>query len=282
MAASASSEFNAGEYVQHHLTFLTHGEGMTALNLDTLFFSILLGLIFVGTFWLVARRATAGKPGPLQNFVEMLVEFADNSTKEGFTGKNTFVGPLALTIFVWVLLWNMMDLVPVDLLPWLASMVGIHYLRVVPSADMSSTFALSVTVFLLIIFYSFKGKGAKGYAKEWLFHPFGSFPLLIPFNLLINFVELMSKPLSLALRLFGNLYAGELIFILIAVLLQTALSGLMVNPLLNGILAFLGITAGFVWLVFHILVIVLQAFIFMTLTVVYLNIAYESHDDHAH
>lgn len=233
---------------------------MMAINLDTLFFSTLLGLVFITIFGLAARRATSGVPGRLQNFVEVIVDFIDTSVKESFHGPREFVAPLALTIFVWTFLWNLMDLVPVDLLPIIGSWFGLHYLRVVPSADMSATFALSISVFFLILLYSIKGKGWVGFAKEMLFHPFGKFPLLVPANLLLNIVELLAKPLSLSLRLFGNLYAGELIFILIALLPWWAQW-----------------VPGLGWAIYHILVITLQAFIFMTLTVVYLSLAYEEH-----
>ena len=255
MIIAASSP---AEYVNHHLTFLTMGEGMMAVNLDTLFFSTLLGLVFITVFGLAARRATSGVPGKLQNFVEVIVEFIDTSVKESFHGPREFVAPLALTIFVWTFLWNLMDLVPVDLLPIVGSWFGLPYLRVVPAADMSATFALSISVFVLILIYSVKGKGWVGFAKEMLFHPFGKFPLLVPANLLLNTVELLAKPLSLSLRLFGNLYAGELIFILIALLPWWAQW-----------------VPGLGWAIYHILVITLQAFIFMVLTVVYLSLAYE-------
>jgi len=236
------------------------GEGFWTFNVDTLFWSWVTGIIFLSLFYAAARRATAGEPGKLQNFVEILVDFVDNSVADGFHGPRGFVAPLALTVFVWVLLWNMLDLIPVDLLPWLASTVGIHYQRIVPSADMNATFGLSLSVLALIIIYSIKGKGVKGFIKELLFHPFGSFPLLVPFNIILNVVELIAKPVSLALRLFGNLYAAEMIFILIAML-----------P------AWIQFVPGTAWAIFHILVIPLQAFIFMTLTIVYLSLAYEEH-----
>ncbi|MCG8436403.1 MAG: F0F1 ATP synthase subunit A [Gammaproteobacteria bacterium] len=249
------------EYVTHHLTHLSVGEGFWTFHIDTLFFSWFCGLLMVGLFWLGARKATSDVPSGMQNFVEVLVEFADNSVKEGFHGARDFVGPLALTIFVWVLFWNLLDLVPVDWLPYFADKVlGIHYLRIVPSADPNATFGLSISVLLLIFYYSIKGKGFGGFGKELLTHPFGSFPLLIPFNLILNFVELVAKPVSLALRLFGNLYAAELIFILIAML-----------PV------WIQFVPGTIWALYHILVIPLQAFIFMTLTIVYISLAYESH-----
>ena len=256
----ASASQSPTEYVTHHLQHLTVGEGFWTFHVDTLFWSWVTGIIFLSLFYFGARRATAGEPGKLQNFVEILVDFVDKSVSEAFHGPKGFVAPLALTVFFWVLLWNMLDLIPVDLLPWLASTVGIHYQRIVPSADMSATFGLSLSVLALIIIYSIKGKGVKGFIKELLFHPFGSFPLLVPFNIILNVVELVAKPVSLALRLFGNLYAAEMLFILIAMLPWWAQW-----------------LPGSAWAIFHILVIPLQAFIFMTLTIVYLSLAYEEH-----
>ena len=269
------------DYVTHHLGHWSTGKDkgfitLTDWHLDTLLVSTVLGLAFLWLFRIAAVRATSGVPGKLQNFVEMMVEFVDNSVKSSFHGSRSFLGPLVLTILVWTFLWNCMDLLPVDVPPVIASQVfGIEYFRVVPSADMSATFALSISVFFLIIFYSLKGKGFGGYAKELLTHPFGSNPLLIPANLVLNIVELLAKPLSLGLRLFGNLYAGELIFILIA-LLGMAWTGL--NALSVGLFAG-QILAGMAWAIFHILVVTLQAFIFMTLTIVYISMAYESHDE---
>ncbi len=261
-------------YVTHHLTHLqvcqaeTGGwrfgsmedpcTGFMTLNVDTLLVSTVLGVLFCAIFYFAARKATADKPGKLQNFVEVLVEFADNSVKESFHGTRDFIAPLALTIFVWTLLWNTMDIVPVDWLPALGQAMGIEYLRVVPSADMSATFSLSLSVLVLIIFYSLKGKGAGGYAKEFLTHPFGA--KMMPANVLLNVVETLAKPVSLSLRLFGNLYAGELIFILIALLPW-----------------YVQFIPGVAWAIFHLLVIPLQAFIFMTLTIVYISMAYEEH-----
>jgi F-type H+-transporting ATPase subunit a len=226
--------------------------------LDTLFFSAVVGGLFVWFFKTVAEKATSGVPGLAQNFAEMLIEFVDTQVKDSFHGKNELIAPLALTIFCWVFLWNFMDLFPVDLLPSIAGLIGTPYLRVVPSTDLNATFALSLSVFCLIIFYSLKIKGVWHFTKELLFHPFDHW-LLIPFNLLLNFVEYLAKPISLALRLFGNLYAGELIFILIALL----------PPLIQPVLSF-------PWAVFHILIITLQAFIFMVLTIVYLSMAHEA------
>ena len=269
----ASAESSPSEYVSHHLghaqacysdgawrmgSSYAPCEGFWVFNLDTLAVSVILGLVFITIFWLAARRATAGTPGGLQNFVETMVDFVDNSVKDSFHGPREFVAPLALTIFMWVLFWNLMDLIPVDLFPILGQMVGIDYMRIVPSADMNGTFALSLTVFALIIIYGVKGKGAGGFLKEFVTHPFGG--LMFPFNIILNTVELIAKPISLAMRLFGNLYAAELIFILIALLPWWAQW-----------------LPGSAWAIFHILVIPLQAFIFMTLTIVYLSLAYESH-----
>jgi F-type H+-transporting ATPase subunit a len=253
-----STEGGATAYIVHHLTPLTVGEGFWTLHLDTLFISAVLGGLFILFFKSVADTVTTGVPGFAQNIAELLVEFVDTQVKDSFHGRNPLIAPLALSIFCWVFLWNLMDMLPVDLLPWLASILGMDYMRVVPSTDLNSTFALSISVFILIIFYSIKVKGALGFAKEMTCTPFG--PWLMPFNLLLKVVEEVAKPISLALRLFGNLYAGELIFILIALLPP------LVQPLL-----------GFPWAVFHILVITLQAFIFMVLTIVYLSLAHEDH-----
>lgn len=249
----------AQEYVLHHLTHLTVGEGFWTVHLDTLIVSWILGTIFLGIFWLGARRATAGIPGGLQNFVESLIEFVDNLTRDNFHGSRAFLAPLALTIFIWVFLWNLMDLIPVDLFPHLLHVVfGVEYLRIVPSADLNATFGLSLTVFGLILYYGCKGKGVGGYIKEFFVHPFG--PWLFPANLVLNVVETLAKPVSLALRLFGNLYAAELIFILIALL-----------PI------WVQWIPGGAWAIFHVLVVPLQAFIFTVLTIVYIALAYEKH-----
>jgi len=253
-----ASEGGATAYIVHHLTPLSVGEGFWALHLDTLFFSVVLGGLFVWFFKSVAERATSGVPGLAQNIAEMLIEFVDAQVKDTFHGRSELIAPLALTIFCWVFLWNAMDMLPVDLLSTIGSLIGINYLRVVPSTDLNATFALSISVFFLIIFYSIKIKGAVGFIKEMTCTPFG--PKLLPFNLLLKLVEELAKPISLALRLFGNLYAGELVFILIALLPPV------IQPLL-----------GFPWAIFHILVITLQAFIFMVLTIVYLSLAHEEH-----
>lgn len=248
------------EYIQHHLTNLHSGEGFWSLHLDTLFFSVVLGLLIFGTMWLATRKATAGVPGKLQNFVEMVVGMVDAQVKDTFHGKSDLIAPLALTIFVWIFAMNAMDVIPVDLLPLVASWFGVHHLKVVPSTDLNATFAMSISVFFLIYFYSFKVKGVVGFGKEVLFAPFGKFPLLIPVNVLFRVVEDIAKPISLALRLFGNMYAGEMVFILIA-LLPWYLQWMLGAP----------------WAIFHLLIITLQAFVFMMLTIVYLSMAHESH-----
>ncbi|QDP71494.1 F0F1 ATP synthase subunit A [Legionella israelensis] len=269
-------------YIKHHLTYLTFdlknmqlggNGGFWTLNLDTLFFSFVLGLIVIFLMYAGARRVSTGVPGKLQNFAELMLEFADGQVKDCFHGRNKLIGPLALTIFMWVFLMNFMDIVPVDLLPDIAQFMGLHYLKVVPTNDLNLTFALSLSVFLLIIFYSIKIKGMKGFVKELTLQPFNN-PLFIPFNLLLELVGLIAKPISLALRLFGNLYAGELIFILIALLTLNAASSSLVANLTLGTAQFL---LALAWSIFHILVITLQAFIFMVLTIVYLSLAHEEH-----
>jgi F-type H+-transporting ATPase subunit a len=260
-----NEQSDAGAYVNHHITNFRYPKGADKMDpmvwhIDTMLVSAVLGLFFVVVLFLAARRATAGVPGKLQNFVEMLVDFVDNSVKESFHGPRNFVGPLALTIFGLVLLWNLMDLIPVDYVPTLMYIIGFDYFRIVPSADINAPFGMSFTVLALIMIYSVKGKGFAGYGKELFTHPFGGNPLLWIPNLLLNIVELIAKPVSLAMRLFGNLYAAELIFVLIALLPW-----------------WIQFIPGGAWAIFHILVVPLQAFIFMTLTIVYLSLAYEEH-----
>ncbi len=248
------------EYIQHHLTNLHAGEGFWTFHLDTLLVSLVMGLIVFGTMWLAARKATAGVPGRMQNFVEMVVDMVHSQVKDTFHGDSKLIAPLALTIFVWIFALNALDVVPVDFLPLVASWFGVSHLKVVATTDLNATFAMSISVFFLIYFYSFKIKGFKGFGKEILFAPFGKNPLLIPVNVLFRVVEDIAKPISLALRLFGNMYAGEMVFILIALLPW-----------------YLQWTLGAPWAIFHLLIITLQAFVFMMLTVVYLSMAHESH-----
>ena len=272
---------NATEYIVHHLTNLHVGEGFWNLHLDSIFYAVTLGVLFAGSFWFAARGATAGVPGRWQNFVEIMVEFVDTQVKDSFHGSSKLIAPLALTIFCWIFLMNFMDLVPVDLLPEIGVAMGIEYMKVVPTTDLNITFGMSISVFLLMIFYSIKIKGAGGFARELLFHPFGKW--MMPFNFLLKLVEELAKPVSLALRLFGNLYAGELIFILIALFTLSAGAHTLGETLLNlaspATISYLVIQVilGLAWALFHILIITLQAFIFMMLTIVYLSMAHEDH-----
>ena len=274
---------SSGDYIKHHLTYLTYNlktmsfgsdGGFWTLNLDTLFFSIILGVFAMLLLYIGARHVSTGIPGKLQNFAELMLTFADNQVKDCFHGKSLLIGPLALTIFIWVFLMNFMDILPVDVLPLLAKLGGFHYLKVVPTNDLNLTFSMSLSVFLLTIFYSLKVKGAKGFVKELTLKPFNT-PFLIPFNLLLELVGLIAKPISLSLRLFGNLYAGELIFILIALLtLHPSADASIAGTVTLGLTQFL---LSLAWSIFHILVITLQAFIFMVLTIVYLSLAHEDH-----
>jgi F-type H+-transporting ATPase subunit a len=248
------------EYIAHHLTFLNVGEGFWSINVDSIAISVLLGVLML---WLLRRsfkKATTGVPGKFLCFVEMILEFVDGTVKDIFHGKNALIAPLALTIFGWVFLMNLMDLIPVDFLPETAKALGVSYLRVVPSADVNITMSMALGVFFLILYYSIKIKGVSGFIKELTLQPFNHWAF-IPLNLILEGVTLISKPVSLGLRLFGNMYAGELIFILIAGLLPWWSQWLLSVP----------------WAIFHILIITLQAFIFMVLTIVYLSQASEDH-----
>jgi F-type H+-transporting ATPase subunit a len=263
---------SGSEYIVHHLQNLQYGHGFWTFNVDSIFFSVLLGLVFIVSFWMVARKATAGVPGKFQNFVEVLVEFVDAQVRDTFHGHSKLIAPLALTIFCWILLFNFMDNVPVDLLPLIGEKAfGLEHLKVVPSTDLNITFGLSITVFLIVMFYSFKIKGFRGFTWELLTHPFGKW--MMPFNLLLNLIEHLARPVSLGLRLYGNLFAGEVIFLLLAML-----GGSFFIGSLAGIGGAIGqLVLGVVWASFHILVIPLQAFIFMVLTIVYLSQAHETH-----
>lgn len=269
------------EYIQHHLKYLSydlHAKSLEhgsfwSLHLDTVFFSVFLGALVLLVMYLAARRVTTGVPGKLQNFAELMVDFANTQVKDSFHGKSALIGPLALTIFLWVFLMNFMDIVPVDLLPVIANYFGFSHLKVVPTNDLNMTFAMSLSVFFLIIFYSIKIKGIKKFIKELTLQPFNH-PVFIPFNFILETVALLAKPVSLALRLFGNLYAGELIFILIALLTLNGYSESLLTGVSLGITQFI---LSLIWSIFHILVITLQAFIFMVLTIVYLSMAHEDH-----
>jgi len=270
----------SSDYIAHHLQNLqvckADGEWVwnhcagnpMAINVDSMFFSVVLGLVFIWLFGGVARKVSSDKPGKLQALVEIVVDFVDSSVKDTFHGKSRLIAPLALTIFVWVFLMNFMDLIPVDWLPMVATGIGVPYLKVVPTTDVNITFGMSISVFCLIIFYTVKHKGFGGFIGELTLHPIApptrglgiiAAPFIIAFNFILESVALLAKPLSLSLRLFGNLFAGELIFILIALI------GIWQLPLHFG------------WAVFHLLIITLQAFIFMMLTIVYLSLASEKH-----
>lgn len=251
-------------YIQHHLTNLSVGEGFWTWHLDTLFFGWALAGLMMYFGWKLGKNLSVERPSGFQNVIEAILEFVDGLIKEIFPGRNPIIGPLALTIFVWVFLMNAMDLVPVDLLPWMASWFGIHYLKVVPTTDLGTTFALSLSVFALIIYYNIKVKGPMGYLKMFLLHPFGKW--LMPVNIVMTAIEEVAKPVSLALRLFGNMFAGELLFMLIALISFSWF----VFPV--------QVALGSLWAIFHILVITLQAFIFMILTIVFLGMAHA--DDH--
>ena len=344
--AGGSENITTGEYIGHHLQNLTFGQhadgswglahsaqeasamGFWAFNVDTLFWAVVLGVGFFLLFRNVAKKANSGVPTRFQSAIEIIVEFVDTSVRESFHGTSKFIAPLALTLFVWVFFMNFMDLIPVDWLPWTAQQAGIHYQKVVPTTDVNATMGMSLTVFVLILYFSIKIKGIGGFISELTSQPFasestaGKIAFFVP-NLLLETVALLAKPVSLGLRLFGNLYAGELIFILIAVVF-TAGSGLvaaglssvfgehipawfwvlatasvfatlwlnlkgmldnkktlwilMVEMLLIGGLAFLGgQLMHFMWAAFHLIIVTLQAFIFMMLTIVYLSMAHEHH-----
>jgi len=259
------------EYIQHHLTNNSVGEGFWTFHLDTIAVSVMLGALIIFVSMRLCRNLEAGTPGGFQNFVESILDFVAVNVRDAFPGHNPLIAPLALTIFLWVWLMNFMDLIPVDLFPYLFQLItgdSHAYLKIVPTTDLNTTLAMSLTVFILIIFYSIKIKGPWGYAKMFLFHPFGKF--FIPVNVVMTFIEEISKPLSLALRLFGNLFAGELVFLLIALIggtLAVGAAALFWAPL--------QVLLDLAWLIFHLLVITLQAFIFMVLTIVYLGMAHE-------
>jgi len=266
------------EYIQHHLTNLCVGDcdpvthqaaGFWAFHLDTMFISYALAALIVLVSYRLSARLNPGVPGGFQNFVESILEFVGNQVKDTFPGHNPLIAPLALTIFVWVWLMNFMDMIPVDLIPQIAHVVGISHLKAVPTTDLNTTLAMSLTVFMLIIFYNIKVKGLGGYLKMFLFHPFGKF--FVPVNIVMTIIEELAKPLSLGLRLFGNLFAGELVFMLIALIGGTMAVGAAAAFWLP-----LQTVLDLGWLIFHLLVITLQAFIFMVLTIVYLAMAHTS------
>ncbi|HAN69684.1 MAG TPA: F0F1 ATP synthase subunit A [Halieaceae bacterium] len=291
----AGENQTVSEYIVHHLTNLTYGKlpagyerydgsivgdggawvmahggaeaadmGFTAIHVDSMAWSIGLGIVFSWLFYSVAKKASSGVPSGLGSAVEMIVQFVDNTVRDTFHGRNPLIAPLSLTIFVWIFLMNLMDLVPVDIVPELMMLLGVEYHKIVPSTDPNITFGMAIGVLILILYYSIKVKGF-GFARELAMNPFNH-PLFIPVNLFMEIVGLLAKPFSLALRLFGNMYAGEMIFILIAALFSAGVAWMAPAGILQ-----IG------WAIFHILVITLQAFIFMVLTIVYLSMAHEDH-----
>ena len=291
----ASENQTVSEYIVHHLTNLTFGKlpegyerydgsivgeggawvmahggaeasamGFSAIHVDSMAWSIGLGILFCWLFRKVAKKAESGVPSGMVNAFEMIVGFVDDTVRDTFHGRNPLIAPLALTVFVWVFLMNLMDLIPVDLIPWLLTFVGVEYQKIVPSTDPNITMGMAVGVFILMLYYSIKVKGF-GFVKELTLNPFNHW-IFIPVNLFMEVVGLLAKPFSLGLRLFGNMYAGEMIFILIAALFSAGLLWLVPAGLLQ-----IG------WAIFHILIITLQAFIFMVLTIVYLSMAHEDH-----
>ncbi|MBK4775853.1 F0F1 ATP synthase subunit A [Candidatus Pantoea edessiphila] len=267
---------NIQEYISHHLTNLQLDlrtfklvnpnnigiyKNFWILNIDSMFFSLILGLLFLMIFYKIANRVTTGVPGRFQSGVELIFVFVDKNIKDIYRSKNSLIGPLSLTIFVWCLLMNLMDLIPTDLFPYISKCtIGLSTIRIVPSTDINITTAMALGVFILIIYYSLRIKGISGFTKELTLFPFKN-PIFIPINIILESVSLFAKPISLSLRLFGNMYSGELIFILINGLLPWWIQWMLNVP----------------WAIFHILIIVLQAFIFMVLTVVYLSMASEEH-----
>jgi F-type H+-transporting ATPase subunit a len=282
---AAEQPTTANEYILHHLTFLSNQEphgvlDFHVIHLDSVFFSVALAVLFAGSFYLAARTATSGQPGKFQNFVELVVEFVNGQVKDSFHGTSTLLAPLALTIFCWVFLFNAMDVLPVDLLPAIAHRAGFEHLKVVPTTDLNVTFAMALTVFILIIFYSIKSKGLGGFIAELTLQPFSAKnpvvkALLVPANLLLEIVPFLARPISLSLRLYGNLFAGEMIFLLLAALTLHGVSQL--SSVGGWALLVAQFVLAFAWAVFHLLVITLQAFIFMVLTIVYLAMAQEHH-----
>lgn len=265
---AGEAELTPTSYIQHHLHNLTAqvGEGgpFWTLHLDTLISSVLLGLLMVFLFWLATRKATSGVPGKWQAFVEICLEFVDRQARDTYHGTSKLVTPIAITLFFWILLMNTMKMIPADFIAKPLEWVGVHYWKPVPTADVNATLGLSISVFFLTLFFGLRAKGVGHFTLEFLTAPFGKW--MMPFNLILNIVEWLSKPISLAMRLFGNMFGGEIVFLLIWVLGGAGLLGLLG-----------GAVFGFGWMIFHLLVIPLQAFIFMMLSIVYLSLAEESH-----
>jgi F-type H+-transporting ATPase subunit a len=271
MAAEHAEQLTPSEYITHHLTFFNQpvGDGgFWSFNLDSIIVAVILGFVGLGFFWWVARGATSGVPSKRQAFVEIFFDFIDRQVQDIFHGdRHRFVAPLALTVGLWVLLMNAMDFLPADIMSWIAGVLGApHGFRFVPTADVNTTFALALSVWLLMIGFAIRVKGVGGFIHELFCAPFGSNPLLWPLNFAFNLVEYISKPLSHSLRLFGNMYAGEIIYLLLWMLASAGI-----------VFSFFAVIFGVAWSIFHILIVGLQAYIFMMLTVVYINMAHESH-----
>lgn len=300
MSAAEHEAITSSEYIKHHLTNLTYGQlpdgtwgfahngaeaaqmGFWSINVDTMGWSLFLGLVFFLIFRSVAKKVTSDAPTGLQNAVEAAVEFVDGNVKSMFPYKNAMIAPLALTILVWVFFMNAMDLIAIDLIPEIAKLIGVSlgadphavFFKVVPSTDPNITLGMALVIFILILWFSITQKGLLGFLKELTLHPFSSSnpivqTLFIPVNLVLELPGLIAKPVSLGLRLFGNLYAGEIIFILIAIMIGA-----------NLVLGFFGMSLQIIWALFHILIIALQAFIFMVLTIVYMSMAYQTDEQH--
>lgn len=264
---SRAPEGGATEYIQHHLknlTFQVQDGGFWQIHVDTLVTAVLMGLFMVLLFWLAARKATAGVPGKWQAFVEILLEFVDKQARDTYHGSSKLVTPIAITLFFWILLMNLLKMIPADFIALPLELLGVHYWKPVPTADVNATLGLSISVFFLTVAFALRSKGLGGLTKEFLTAPFGKW--MVPFNLILNIVEWLSKPISLAMRLFGNMFGGEIVFLLIWVLGGAGIAGVLG-----------GATLGLGWMLFHLLVIPLQAFIFMMLSIVYLSLAEDSH-----
>jgi len=280
--SSPAHPLDPSEYIAHHLTNFSSKHqtsivDFTIVNYDTLFWSIAMGLLTILILWVAARRATSGVPTRFQCAIEMLVEMVEDQSKSMIHGSRTFIAPLALTVFVWVALMNSLDFIPVDLpshvIGWLGLSTAIPHHRIVPTADLNGTLGIALGVFVLMVFYSIKIKGLGGWIHELLSAPFGAHPLLWIPNLFLNIIEYLAKTISLGMRLFGNMYAGELLFLLIALLGSMWGFGADIS-----VLGFIGhVIAGTIWAIFHILIVLLQAFIFMMLTLVYLGQAHDKH-----
>ncbi|MES2320650.1 MAG: F0F1 ATP synthase subunit A [Pseudomonadota bacterium] len=284
-AGAAVHAPTSGEYIKHHLGHNASAQqtgifDFSIVHYDTIFWSVTLAIVAGLLLWMAARRATSGVPGRFQGLVEMVVELVEDQSKAIVHGDRSFIAPLALTVFVWVLLMNSMDFLPVDMFATMFRVLGIHgagghepFFRVVPTADLNGTFGMALVIFGAMIFYNLKIKGVGGFIHELFCAPFGSHPALWIFNLGLNIIEFAAKTVSLAMRLFGNMFAGELIFLLIALLGATWVGFTTQSLLLAG----LQVAAGSIWAIFHILIVLLQAFIFMMLTLVYIGQAHEGH-----